>query len=210
MSNGPARRRVARRAFVTTGALVLLAASGLSAQRCIHPLDAPPAWISAGGARTSSEGWIGGVEVGRRLNSSISAFGGAEMTDFDRSEIDRTAFRLGGLYRLEGTSPVAACVTAAAEHERIDGLRVYSFPAGVTLGLPWTSDDGSWRFAPLVESRVAYRRATIPGFTRISQPVRVRGGAVLGYRQVFGEALYDRGIVDGRDWTVGVQLGFSF
>src|SRR6266487_3148620 len=197
----PRRCRAVARSVALAGALMLIAASeAIPQETCRRTSLTHPGWAAFQVGRTSTSATLVGAQGGGRFPNGLGAsaeveiarYSDAEAAGFNRGASDLWSFRMGGTYLLKRLPlPVATCLVASIEHERLGDLRILSIPAGVAFSREVDLSSGEWHVAPQLEPRVALQRASVYGFTSRRLLFTVRGSAMFRSGDVFAGPLVD-------------------
>ena len=199
------------------GALTLCAVRGAIPQEtCRRTSLVHPGWAAFHVGRTSTSGTILGAQVGERsvngvgiaADVEIARFTDAEAAGFNQGYSDLWSFRIGGAYLLRQVpTPVAVCLTASVEYERLGDLRILSVPAGIALGQELALSSGAWHAVPLLEPRIAFWRGSVRDFTSVRPVFSVRGSTMFRSGDLFVGPIVDWAATGYPRWVARVRFG---
>ena len=207
------------RSVALAGALTLCATrAAIPQETCRRTSLERPGWAAFHLGRTSTSGTIVGAQFGGRFHNGlgiasdveIARFIDAEAAQFNQGYSDLWSFRLGGAYLLRRVPPpVAVCVTASIEYERIADLRILSIPAGVAFGRELALSSGAWHAVPLLEPRIAFWRGSVRDFTSVRPVFSVRGSTMFRSGDLFVGPIVDWAATGYPRWVARVRFGGS-
>ena len=213
----PRRYRAFARSVTLGGALTLCATrAAIPQETCRRTSLTHPGWAAFHLGRTSTSGTIVGGQFGGRFHNGvgiasdveIARFTGAEAAQFNQGYSDLWTLRIGGAYFLRRVPPpVAVCLTASIEYERLGDLRILSIPAGVALGEELALARGAWHAVPLLEPRIAFWRGSVRDFTSVRPVFSVRGSTMFRSGDLFVGPIVDWAATGYPRWVARVRFG---
>lgn len=208
----PARRRRAfARSVTLAGAFALCAAGEAIPQACRRTSDIPPGWLALNLGWRSTPAAVGAAEIGRRFAIGLDVSAGLEVARFDPGDFDLASVWAGATYLLQGLPlPLATCLAAAVEQERIGDLRVLSIPVGVVFGRDPAPSVERWILVPQIEPRITFRHASVRGFTRDRPAFTVLGSALFRRLDLFAGPVAEWVPSGHPEWIVHARFGVAF
>jgi len=193
------------------GAFALLATREAIPQACRRTSEAPPGWLALDLGWRSTPAGLGGVEIGRRFPIGLDVFAGLEVARFDPGDFDLASVRAGGSYLLKGLPlPIATCLAASVERERIGDLRVLSIPVGVVFSRDLAPSEERWILVPQIEPRITFRHASVRGFTRDQPAFTVLGSALFRRVDLFAGPVAEWVPSGHPEWVLHARFGVAF
>lgn len=197
-----------RTLFVALSALTC-GLQSLSAQTCLASPHYGRGWIGVRAARTSVMRGFVGAEGGMRLGNRIAVRAEADRAPFDDPTPARTRVRTGVVVASRnGALPV--CLSGSIAITRLGELTVLAVPIGIVTGfaIPLAESGTSW--TSRLEPRLAYRRASLAGFNRVSAAASVVGGSGLSRGRMYAGFDFEWLPAEARSWAVGVRAAVGF
>lgn len=185
---------------------LLLVPLELEAQPCLGAPAGVRVWVGAAVVRTSAEANLLGAEAGMRVGKRVTATAQIDRARFPGGATpDRNRTRLGLALANPGWS-VPVCLTLSGARTTLGDLAVLSVPIGVASGLEVPLGKGGFRVISHIEPRLAYRRASLLGFHRVSTAFSLATGSGLTRGRAYGGITFEWTPAEGSTWATGVRL----